>query len=128
MRGGELKPLIFVGSSRKDLREFPEEVQHVMGFALLAAQRGGKHPDAKPLKGVGKLSGADVIEVVEHWHTDSYRAVYTIRFKGAIYVLHAFQKKSKQGIKTPQADIKLIRQRLRDAGAIHEQLFGKECE
>ena len=63
---------------------------------------------------------------MEDWHGDTYRAVYTVRFRGAVYVLHAFQKKSKQGIKTPQADIRLIKQRLRDAKAIHEHLFGKE--
>jgi len=126
MNKREQKPLIFVGSSRKDLREFPEDVQHVVGFALLAAQRGGKHPDAKPLKGTGDFSGADILEVVEDWRGNTYRAVYTVRYRGAVYVLHAFQKKSKQGVKTPQADIKLIKQRLRDAKAIHEQLFGKE--
>ena len=67
-----------------------------------------------------------MLEVVEDWRGDTYRAVYTVRFRGAVYVLHAFQKRSKQGIKTSQPDIKLIRQRLRDAKAIHEQLFGKE--
>jgi phage-related protein len=120
------KPLIFVGSSRKDLREFPEDVQHVMGFALFNAQCGEKHPDAKPLRGTREFSGAGVLEIVEDWQGDTYRAVYTVRLKGAVYVLHAFQKKSKQGVRTPQTDIDLIKHRLRDAEAIHERLFGKE--
>lgn len=124
-RAGQ-KPLIFVGSSRRDLRDFPEDVQHVVGFALLTAQRGGKHTDARPMKGTGEFSGAGVLQIVEDWRGDTYRAVYTVRFKGAVYVLHAFQKKSKQGTKTPQADIELIKQRLRDARAIHDRLFGEE--
>lgn len=120
------KPLVFVGSSRKDLLEFPEEVQDVVGFALLTAQRGGKHADAKPMKGTAAFAGAGVLEIVEDWRGDTYRAVYTVRFKGAVYVLHAFQKRSKHGIKTPQTDVELIRRRLRDAEAIHDRLFGRK--
>jgi len=106
------KPLFWVGSSRKDLRAFPDEVKDVMGHALHVAQTGGKHSDAKPLVGFG---GAGVLEVVEDFGGDTFRAVYTVRFAGAVYVLHAFQKKSKRGIKTPKKDVDLIKERLRRA-------------
>src|SRR5437867_2939579 len=100
--GTHRKPLFWVGSSRKDLREFPEEVKDVMGHALDVAQLGGKHPDAKALVGFG---GAGVLEVVDDFAGDTYRAVYTVRFAGAVYVLHVFQKKSKRGIKTPLKEL-----------------------
>jgi phage-related protein len=87
------KPLEFVGSSKQDLSGFPLEVKRGVGFALRAAQKGGKHPDAKPLTGFG---GAGVLEVVSDFDGDTFRAVYTVKFKGAIYVLHAFQKNRKQ--------------------------------
>lgn len=106
------KPLYWTGSSLKILRGFPDEVKKVMGFALAQAQEGGKHVDAKPLKGFG---GAGVLEVVQDHSGGAYRAVYTVRFAGAVYVLHAFQKKSKRGVKTPPADIELIRERLKAA-------------
>ncbi len=108
--GTQRKPLFWVGSSRKELREFPEEVKDVMGHALDVAQLGGKHPDAKPLVGFG-----GVLEVVDDFAGDTYRAVYTVRFAEAVYVLHAFQKKSKRGIKTPQRELNLIRERLKRA-------------
>ena len=108
------KPLWWVGSSRKDLRRFPEEVKDAIGHALHIAQIGGKHPDAKPLAGFG---GAGVLEVVEDLAGDTYRAVYTVRFSGAVYVLHAFQKKSTRGIKTPVKELDLIRERLKRAEA-----------
>ncbi len=95
------KPLLWLGSSRADLREFPDDVCHSMGFALWQAQRGRKHGDANVLKGFG---GAGVLEVVEDHDGNTYRAVYTVKFAGAVYVLHAFQKKSKKGIKTPVAE------------------------
>jgi phage-related protein len=101
-----------VSSSRKDLREFPEDVKDVMGHALHVSQTGGKHPDARPLSGFG---GAGVLEVVEDHAGDTYRAVYTVKFAGAVFVLHAFQKKSKRGIETPKKDLNLIRKRLRTA-------------
>ncbi len=85
---------VFVGSSLEDLKAFPREVQRVVGFALRAAQEGGKYPDAKPMKG---FKGAGVLEIVEDYDGDGYRAVYTVRFSNAVYVLHAFQKKSKRG-------------------------------
>ena len=104
------KPLGWVGSSRKDMKEMPEDVRRFFGVALFMAQTGGKHPDAKPLKGFG---GAGVLEVVEDFDGDTYRAVYTIRFADAVYVLHVFQKKSKAGIATPQAEIDKIKMRLK---------------
>ncbi len=105
-----LKPVEWIGSSRNDLREFPEDVQQIMGFALYRAQLGKKHPDAKPLKG---FKGAGVLEIVENFDGDTYRAVYTVKFEGIVYVIHAFQKKSKQGIATPKQDIDLIESRLK---------------
>lgn len=109
---GDAKPLFWVGSSLDDLRKFPEEVQSGVGLALWQAQSGGKHVTAKPLKGFG---GAGVLEIVESREGDAYRAVYTVRFAGAVYVLHAFQKKSKHGISTPAHDLNVVRQRLRRA-------------
>ena len=112
------KPLHWIGSSLKDLRSFPEDVKDVMGFALSVAQAGGKHADAKPLKG---YKGAGVLEVVDNFVGDTYRAVYTIKFEGAVYVLHAFQKKSKKGIATGKADLKLIEARLKAAASDYEK-------
>lgn len=113
-----MKRVLWMGSTREDLRDFPEAVKDIMGFALYLAQTGGKHPAAKPLKG---FSGAGVLEIVEDHHGDTYRAVYTVRLADAIYVLHAFQKKSKSGIATPQREIELIRQRLQRAIEHHAQ-------
>ena len=93
-------------------RGFPLEVRRTMGFALFQAQAGGQHVDAKPLKGFG---GAGVSEVVEDHDGGTFRAVYTVKFAGAGYVLHAFQKKSKKGVKTPKAELDLIRKRLQAA-------------
>ncbi|WP_375099857.1 MULTISPECIES: type II toxin-antitoxin system RelE/ParE family toxin [unclassified Pseudomonas] len=92
----------------------PDDVQDVFGFALHQAQVGGKHPQAKPLKG---FSGAGVLEVVEDYDGDTYRAVYTVKFGAAVYALHCFQKKSTKGIETPQHDIDLIKSRLKAAQA-----------
>jgi phage-related protein len=111
-------PLEFIGSSRDDLSGFPQKVKSCIGFALRAAQKGGKHPDTKPLRGFG---GAGVIEVVSDFDGDTFRAVYTVKFKGVIYVLHAFQKKSKKGIKTPQAEINKIKSRLKQAQALYAE-------
>ena len=110
--GGVLKPLDFVGSSREDLKEFPDEVKQDIGYALFEAQKGQKPEAAKPLKGFGS---AGVLEIIEQFDGDTYRAVYTVKFREVIYVLHCFQKKSKSGIKTPQQDIELIQRRLRSA-------------
>lgn len=110
-----LKPVVWVGSSRRDLRAFPESVQDHMGYALYVAQRGGKHRDTKTLRGFG---GAGVVEVVTDFRGDTFRAVYTLRYAGAVYVLHAFQKKSTIGRETSLRDIELIKQRLREAERI----------
>ncbi|MCU0292146.1 MAG: type II toxin-antitoxin system RelE/ParE family toxin [Thermoanaerobaculaceae bacterium] len=110
------KELIWVGSALKDLREFPEDVRQVMGFALYLAQVGEKHPDAKPLKG---FSGAGVLDVVDNFDGDTYRTVYTVRFVDAVYVLHAFQKKSKRGIGTPRHVVEVIRERYEWARRLH---------
>jgi phage-related protein len=106
------KPLRWMGSSLEDLREFPKKVRSGIGLALRKAQYGGKFPNVKPLKGFG---GAGGLEVVEDYDGDTYRAVYTVKFAAYVYVLHAFQKKSKQGIATPKAAIDLIRKRLKAA-------------
>jgi phage-related protein len=107
-----LKPLFWIGSSRKDLKSFPAEVQDEMGYALRDAQFGGRRVGAKVLKGFG---GAGTLEVIEDFDRGTYRAVYTVRLAGVVYVLHAFHKKSKHGIATPQTDMELIRGRLKAA-------------
>jgi phage-related protein len=103
------KSLFWVGDSKKNLKEFPEDVKDAMGYALQIAQWGAKHPDAKPLKG---FKGSSVLEVVENYDGDTFRAVYTVKFIDAVYVLHVFHKKSKHGKKTPKQDIELIKSRL----------------
>jgi phage-related protein len=103
------KPLFWIGSSLNDLLAFPETVKDAIGAALSVAQFGGKHPNAKPWKG----AGTGVLEVVEDYRGDAYRAVYTVRFMDAVYVLHAFQKKSPRGIKTPRKEVELMNQRLK---------------
>jgi phage-related protein len=110
-----LKALIWIGSSRADFRKLPKRVQARMGYALYVAQCGGKHLDAEPLKGFG---GAGVVEAVSDYRGDTFRCVYSVRFAGSIYVLHAFQKKSKTGRETPKAEMELIRRRLREADQI----------
>ena len=109
---GDRKPLFWVGASKRDLKEFPDEVQDAMGHALDIAQQGKKHKDSKALSGFG---GASILEIVEDYDGDTYRAVYTVRFAGAVYALHAFQKKSKKGIATPKPEIDLIKGRLKKA-------------
>lgn len=104
------KPLAWIGSSQRDFRAFPDPVKDDMGYALYLAQIGRKHESAKPLRGFG---GAGVLELVEDHAGDTYRAVYTVRLATAVYVLHAFQKKSRKGRETPKGDIDLIRRRLR---------------
>lgn len=111
------KPVHWVGRSREDLRKFPDAVTYEIGQALWFAQMGDKHPSAKPLKG---FKGAGVLEIVEDFSGDTYRAVYTVRFTRAIYVLHTFKKKSTRGIKTPKHELDLIEARLRQARADYE--------
>jgi phage-related protein len=111
-----VKPLFWIGDTRETLREFPREVQRSVGRALMVAQLGGKDLHAKPLKG---FSGAGVLEIVDDYEGDTYRAIYTVRLADAVYALHAFQKKSKRGIETPKQEIDLIRRRLRAAEEHH---------
>jgi len=117
-----LKPVRWVGPSKKDLCTFPLEVRRDVGYALHFAQAGDKHPSAKPLKG---FKGSGVLEVVEDFDGDTYRAVYTVKLAGAVYVLHCFQKKSRKGIETPKHDIELIKRRLKEAEESHKQTQGK---
>lgn len=107
-----MKPLRWMGSSLRDVREFPDEVRQTVGYALYLAQMGDKHARAKPMRGFG---GAGVLEVADDFSGDTYRAVYTVTLPSAVYVLHAFQKKSRHGIATTQQDIALVHARLRDA-------------
>jgi phage-related protein len=106
---GPIRPVRWVGSSRRDLKTFPKTIQREVGQALYAAQLGEEYPSVKPLKGFG---GRSVLEIVATDIGATYRAVYTVRLADAIYVLHAFQKKSKKGIATPRMEIDLVRQRL----------------
>ncbi|MCI5065505.1 type II toxin-antitoxin system RelE/ParE family toxin [bacterium] len=108
------KPVLFIGSSKRDLKEFPLEVKREVGHALQWVQRGHKPPSAKPLKGA-TFKGSGVLEIVEDHDGDTFRAVYTVRFPKVVYVLHCFQKKSKKGISTPKQDIERVKSRLRMA-------------
>ena len=108
----KLKPLIWMGASQRDFRNFPDDVKSEMGYGLFQAQLGTRHRKAKTLSGFG---GAGVVEIVDDHRGEAYRTVYTVRLASAVCVLHAFQKKSKKGIATPQADLNLIEKRLRDA-------------
>lgn len=115
-----LRPLVWIASSKRDLLALPEEVQDGFGYALHLAQTGVKSPNAKPLKGHGS---AGILEVVENWKGDTYRAVYTVRFSDAVYVLHCFQKKATRGIATPKPDIDLIDSRLKAAELLSKGLI-----
>jgi len=115
------KPLFWIGSAKSDLLRFSEAVKDEIGVALSVAQFGGKHPSAKPWKG----EGPGVLEIVEDYRGDTYRAVYTVKFEKAVYVLHAFQKKSPKGIKTAQMDVELVSRRLRAASEDYEARYGK---
>jgi phage-related protein len=117
------KPVRWVGSSRDDLRRFPEEVRRRVGGALWEAQIGGKAPYAKPLKGFG---GAGVLEVVDDFDGNTFRAVYTVRFAGLVYVLHAFQKKSTRGVATPRQELRVIEERLQHAREDYERWRGEQ--
>ena len=115
MDESEPRKLAWVASSRSDMQSLPRPVQRVFGYALYAAQCGEKPPEAKPLKGFG---GAGVLELVEDYKGNTYRAVYTVRFAGKIYVLHVFQKKAKRGIVMPKREVDLIRERLKRAESL----------
>lgn len=112
-----MKELIWIGTSLDDLKEFPEEVMDEVGYALHEVQEGYKPNKAKPLKGIA----SGVMEIVCDFNSNTYRAVYALKLGDVIYVLHCFQKKSKQGIATPKKDIDLIKQRLKDAKQLHEE-------
>lgn len=109
---GEVKPIRWIGTSLRDLRSFPRAVRSDIGHALFTAQQGRTDPAAKPLKGFGS---AIVLEIVASHHGNAWRAVYTVRFQDAIYVLHVFQKKSTKGIATPAREMDLIKKRLAEA-------------
>ena len=115
----EEKQLIWIGSGKKDLLALPPDVRKFFGHALDFAQRGGQHDAAKPLKGFG---GAGVVEIVEDQVGGTYRAVYTVKFAGAVFVLHCYQKKSKSGIATPKKDMDIVRVRLKVAEALAKEL------
>jgi phage-related protein len=108
----KVRPVTWIGSSRRDLRAMPPEVRRNIGQALYTAQQGMTDPAAKPLKG---FVGTRVMEIVERYRADAYRAIYTTHFANAVYVLHVFQKKSKRDIATPKPDIHLIKSRLAEA-------------
>ena len=112
------RPVEWLGSTRKDVRSFPHPVRRDIGMALYAAQHDELDPAARPMKGFG---GSSVVEIVSDFRGDTWRAVYTVRFTEAVYVLHAFQKKSKRGIAAPRQDIDLIRRRLAEAGRLHRE-------
>lgn len=118
---GREKPLDWVGSSKGDFLAFPSAVKSEMGYALGVAQLGGRHPAAKPWHG----QGPGVLELVESHDGNAYRAIYTIRFKEVVYVLHAFQKKSPSGIRTARSDVDLVQRRLKAARADYEERYGK---
>jgi phage-related protein len=123
MRNEALKPVEWMGSSLKDLIEFPRETRRDVGQSLDEVQRGGVPDNAKPLKGFG---GTSVMEIVESHHGDAYRAVYTVNFGDVVYVLHCFQKKSKRGIETPKEEIERIEKRLKMAREHYEARLKNE--
>ncbi|MDE2774053.1 MAG: type II toxin-antitoxin system RelE/ParE family toxin [Gemmatimonadota bacterium] len=121
MNGATLKPVQWVGSSRADLKRFPDPVRERMGYAIYQAQAGFRHRDVKPLKGFGSA----VLEVVARHDGDTFRAVYTIRFEAAVYVLHAFQKKAKRGITTSKKELDVVRHRLKVAEQHYWDTYGE---
>lgn len=120
-----VKSIVWIGSTKADLSAFPEEVKDAIGYALYVAQQGGKHGHTKPLRGFG---GAGILEIVSDHDGDTYRAVYTVRLAGRVYALHAFQKKSKRGLKTPKSEIELIRSRLKRAEEEHARWLEAQKE
>jgi phage-related protein len=118
MKGEKLKPVRWTGASLRDVQSFPAPVRLEIGRALYAAQKGETDPAAKPLAGFG---GRGVLEIVTNHRGDTWRSVYTVRLPDAIYMLHAFPKKSKRGVATPKKELDLIRQRLSDAERDYKQ-------
>lgn len=123
-RPADERPLHWVGSSKKDLLGFPEEVVDNIGYALGAVQFGENPPSAKPWKGLGP----GIHEIVEDDQSGTFRAVYTVRFRKAVYVLHAFQKKSPSGVRTARTDIRLIAERFKSARSDYEVRYAKETD
>lgn len=119
------KELEWVGSSKKDLKKFPDEIKRFMGHALRVAQQGNKHAAAKVLKGFGS---AHLLEIIDMDETGTYRTAYTVKFEDTVYVLHAFQKKSKHGIATPKPEMDTIKDRLKMAYELSIQRKGKNNE
>jgi phage-related protein len=117
-----LTPVEWIASSRKDLKDFPDKVQNKVGYAPYMAQRGSKHEAAKPLGGLG----AGLLEVVVDFDRSTFRAIYTVRFARAVYVLHVFQKKAKRGISTPKHEIDVIRSRLKLAAAHYREKYRED--
>ena len=120
-----IKPLMWVGSARRDLKLLPDPVRHDFGYALFLAQSGRSHSQAKSLR---SFRSAGVMEVVGNWQGNTYRAVYTVRFEAAVFVLHVFQKKSKSGIATPKRDMDLVRARLKTAEELVKEWSGETKE
>ena len=119
------KPTFFMGSTKGDIRNFPEQVRKDIGFALYLAESGDRAINSVPMTGFGN---AMVPEIIVDHQGDTYRTVYTVQFKEAVYVLHAFMKKSKKGRSTPKREIELVRQRLKGALAHYEATFGKRSK
>lgn len=124
LRALKERPLHWVGSSKRDLLAFPEDVVDAMGYALSVVQFGGYPPSAKPWKGLGP----GVHEIVDDDESGTFRTVYTVRFRKAVYVLHVFQKRSPSGVRTARTDVKLIEDRLKIARADYEARYGKEAD
>lgn len=118
-----MKRLLWIGSSRADLKQFPDEVQDKMGHGLYLAQMGDRHNHAKTLSGLGN---AKVIELRENDRSGTYRMIYIVEMAEFIFVLHAFQKKSKSGIATPKQEINLVKRRLKEADALYKELKGEK--
>ena len=114
----DIKEIFWIGSAKKDLISMPITVQDTFGYALFLAQTGEKHSQAKPLKG---FASAGILEIMEDWRGNTYRAVYTIKYHTTIYVLHCFQKKSKNGIATPKTEMDIVKKRLKMAEKLHQE-------
>lgn len=114
-----MRKVIWIGSSYEDLKEFPTPVRNAMGYALFLAQDGKKHPNAKILSGMGN---AKIIEIKQNDQSGTYRLIYTLEIEEHVFVLHAFQKKSKSGIATPKKEIDIIKNRLKEVKAIYQEL------
>lgn len=117
-----MKKLIWVGSSYENLKEFPPSVKNAVGYALFFAQSGKKHPHAKVLSGMGNAS---VIEIRENDLSGTYRLIYTVEIEDYVFVLHSFQKKSKSGIATPKKDLEMVKNRLKEAKVLYNELKRK---